>query len=99
MTRALQDLAFSEYLLEFVMRVRLLRHGLGKSVSLKRRKGAHPRIHCVLGMHLKHMQQAFREFLVSLALISNLNGHKSVELSHAKCKILTYFMMSFICSL
>ena len=45
------------------------------------------------------MQQAFREFLVSLALISNLNGHKSVELSHVKCKILTYFMMSFICSL
>ena len=44
-------------------------------------------------------QQAFREFLVSLALISNLNGHKSVELSHVKCKILTYFMMSFICSL
>ena len=43
-------------------------------------------------------QQAFREFLVSLALISNLNGHKSVELSHVKCKILTYFMMSFICS-
>ena len=45
------------------------------------------------------LKQAFREFLVSLALISNLNGHKSVELSHVKCKILTYFMMSFICSL
>ena len=45
------------------------------------------------------MYQAFREFLVSLALISKLNGHKSVELSHVKCKILTYFMMSFICSL
>ena len=44
-------------------------------------------------------QQAFREFLVSLAHISNLNSHKSVELSHVKCKILTYFMMSFICSL
>ena len=35
-------------------------------------------------------KQAFREFLVSLALISNLNGHKSVELSHVKCKILFY---------
>ena len=46
-----------------------------------------------------NVKQAFREFLVSLALISNLNGHKSVELSHVKCKILTYFMMSFICSL
>ena len=44
-------------------------------------------------------EQAFREFLVSLALISNLNGHKSVALSHVKCKILTYFIMSFICSL
>ena len=43
--------------------------------------------------------QAFREFIVSLALISNLNGHKSVELSHVKCKILTYCMISFICSL
>ena len=36
-----------------------------------------------------NIQQAFREFIVSLALISNLNGHKSVELSHVKCKILT----------
>ena len=45
-------------------------------------------------------EQAFREFLVSLALISNLSGHKSV----ANCpilnvKILTYFIMSFMCSL
>ena len=36
-------------------------------------------------------QQAFREFLVSTALISNLNIHKSVGLSHVKFKILTYF--------
>ena len=26
-----------------------------------------------------HLQQAFREFLVSLALISNLNGHQQVS--------------------
>ena len=32
-------------------------------------------------------QQAFREFLVSPALISNT----SAGLSHVKCKILTYF--------
>ena len=38
--------------------------------------------------------------LVSHALISNLNIHKSVGLSHVKCKILTYFCVtSFICSL
>ena len=39
----------------------------------------------------KHIQQAFREFLVSPALISKLNGHKSVGLAHVKSKILTYF--------
>ena len=41
--------------------------------------------------NVMHMEQAFREFIVSTALISNLNVHKSVELSHIKCKILTYF--------
>ena len=46
-----------------------------------------------------HIEQAFREFLVSPALISNLNGHKSVGLSYAKCKILTYFCdVIHICS-
>ena len=35
-------------------------------------------------------QQAFREILVSPALISNLNVHKNMGLSHVKCKILTY---------
>ena len=45
-------------------------------------------------------KQAFMEFLVSPALISNLNVHKSVGLSHVKCKILTYlFVTSFIGSL
>ena len=48
---------------------------------------------------LSFSKQAFREFIVSLALINNLKGHKSVELSHDKCKILTYFVKSFICSL
>ena len=33
-----------------------------------------------LNSHEKQYKQAFREFLVSLALISNLNGHKSVDL-------------------
>ena len=42
------------------------------------------------------LKQAFREFLVSLALISNLNGHKSVELSHVKCKILTFYDVSYL---
>ena len=35
-------------------------------------------------------KQAFREFLVSPALISNLNVHKSVGFSHVKCQILPY---------
>ena len=35
-------------------------------------------------------KQAFREFLVSPTFISTLNIHKSVELSHTKCKILMY---------
>ena len=40
-----------------------------------------------------NMQQAFREFLVSPTLISNLKVHKSVGLSHVKCKILTSFLL------
>ena len=38
---------------------------------------------------LLNHQQAFREFLFSRALTSNLNVHKSVGLSHVKFKILT----------
>ena len=35
--------------------------------------------------------QAFSEFQVSPALITNFNAQKSIELSNVKCKILTYF--------
>ena len=39
------------------------------------------------------IRQAFRDFLVSPALNSNLNVHKSVlGLFHVRCKILTYFV-------
>ena len=37
-------------------------------------------------------QQAFREFLVSPAFISNLNVHKGVRLSHVKCIISVQFL-------
>ena len=51
------------------------------------------------GVCIQQFVTSIQEFLVSLALISNLNGHKSVKLSHVKCKILTYFVTSFICFL
>ena len=41
-------------------------------------------------------RQPFREFLVSPALISKLNVHKRIGLSHVKCK---KNVTSFICSL
>ena len=43
-------------------------------------------------------RQAFREFLVLPVLISTLNVHKSVGLSHAKCKIICSLTMSLMMS-
>ena len=49
-------------------------------------------MYTLVGIKKKTIQykEAFREFLVSPALISNLNVHKSAGLSHVECKILTY---------
>ena len=45
----------------------------------------------LLFLLINNVKQAFREFQVSPALISNLNVDKGVGLSHVKCKIMTSF--------